>query len=501
MTTKNRSTLRALWVQVHLWLGLTLGVIGALLGLSGSILVYDDVVDAWLNPARYAVSGTQVALPLAEYAQRAEQAAGSGARAGNLRLPDLEGGPVVAFVRARGDTGGFRRVYLDPPTGRVLDAGTGNNFVGWLHNFHESLTLREFYGREIVGTVGIAMLISSLSGIYLWWPAGGVRRSALGFRRGFALHRNLHYTFGIWGVVVLAMLSFTGIFLGFPDAGRAVVAAFSATSPSPRGIQSAEGAGRGIAPDDAAAIALQRYPDATVIGLGLPTGPRGAYRVNLREAGDTTSRSGTVVFIDARSQAILYKADRSTRPAGDTFLLWQRILHEGGAFGEIGRFVVFLGGLLPPLFVVTGLHHVDTHAQAARRRVGIANRSGVEGLGSRLRALLAGEHALQPHDERVAPCLGQIDHALEIRQSAVIRIGHLARTRPGRHVQEEPQVPLESAWPQFGQHAQIRLVHGEDPLESSEVLGHHLACAQARDVIAAVARRGDCAMIGGSPTW
>ncbi|MEO8752238.1 MAG: PepSY-associated TM helix domain-containing protein, partial [Casimicrobiaceae bacterium] len=304
---KAKMGLRGLRVQIHLWLGLTLGVIGALLGLSGSILVYDDVVDTWLNPQRHALSGPQAALPLSQYAQRAEQALANGARAANIRLPDLEGGPVVVFVRARGDTGGLQRIYLDPPTGRVLDAGTGNDFVAWLHNFHESLTLREYKGREIVGIVGIAMLISSLSGIYLWWPAGGVRRGTLGFRRSFALHRNLHYTFGIWGVIVLAMLSFTGIFLGFPEAGRAVMAAFGTVSPSPRGIQSPEGTGPAIGPDDAAAIARQRYPDAKVIGLGFPAGPRGVYRVNLRESGDTTSRAATVMFIDPRSQAIRHQ--------------------------------------------------------------------------------------------------------------------------------------------------------------------------------------------------
>ncbi len=355
MKSTRRPNLRRAWVQIHLWLGLTLGVVGALLGVSGSILVYDHDLDAWLNPQRYAISGPQIALSLSDYAQRTEQALGNGARTTGIRLPDREQGPVMVFARARPDAGPFQRVYLDPPTGRVLDTATGRDFLGWLHSFHESLTLREYHGREIVGVVGIAMLISSLSGIYLWWPAGGLRRSAFGFRRGFALHRNLHYTFGIWGVIVLAMLSFTGIFLGFPDAGRAVVAAFSTVSASPRGLQSSDHGGRAIGPDAAATVARALYPDATVIGLNFPAGPRGVYRVGLREAGDTTSRSGTAVFIDPRSQAIVQRTDRATRSRGDTFLLWQRILHEGGAFGGAGRFVTFLGGLMPPLLVVTGL--------------------------------------------------------------------------------------------------------------------------------------------------
>jgi uncharacterized iron-regulated membrane protein len=62
-----------------------------------------------------------------------------------------------------------------------------------------------------------------------------------------------------------------------------------------------------------------------------------------------------VIFIDPRTRAILYRADRSTRTAGDTFVHWQRIVHEGGALGVPGRVVTFLGGVLPPLLMVTGL--------------------------------------------------------------------------------------------------------------------------------------------------
>jgi len=343
--------LRNAWVQLHLWLGLTLGVIGALLGLSGCVLVYDHAVDAYLHPSRYAISGAQVALPIAEYAQRAEAALG-GARVLSLRFAERQAEPVVAIMR--GD-GGMQRVYLDPPTARVLDIGSRSDLVAWLHQFHESLNLRDFGGRSIVGVVGIAMLVSALSGIYLWWPANGLRRTGLGFRRGLALHRNLHYTIGIAGVVLLAMLSFTGILLGFPDAGRALVAAMAKVSAAPRGLQSAEGAGGGIGPDDAAAIALAAYADATVTSVGFPAGPRGVYRVSLREREDTEARPGTVLFIDPRTRFVIARNDRSTRGGGDTFLAWQRMLHEGSVFGGGGRFLVFLGGLMPAVLVVTGL--------------------------------------------------------------------------------------------------------------------------------------------------
>ncbi len=377
MTTEKPFRLRAFWFQVHLWLGLTLGVVGVLIGLSGSILVYDHEIDAQLNPQRYAISDPRIGLPYAEYARRAEAALEGRARVTGIRLPDLDPGPVMVLARAKADAGPFLRVYLDPATGAVLDTASGRDWLGWLHSFHESLTLREWKGREIVGVVGIAMLISSLSGIYLWWPAGRIRVRAVGFRRGFALHRNLHYTFGIWGALVLATLSFTGLFLAYQDAGRAVVAKFGTVSPSPRGLQSTSSGGDRIALDEAVAIAQQRVGNAAVIGVGLPAGPRGVYRVNLREAGDTSARSTTVVFIDPRSRAILQAVDRTTRGGGDTFLSWQRMLHEGSAFGTFWRFLVFLGGLLPALMMITGLMMwLRRHRRPSRAASPVAATSG-----------------------------------------------------------------------------------------------------------------------------
>jgi uncharacterized iron-regulated membrane protein len=355
MRTSNFRAARGVWLRLHLWLGLSLGVIGAVLGLSGCILLYDSEIDAWLHRQRYAISGSHIGLLLSEYARRAAESRRPRLRPTAIRLPDLEAGPVVVLAREAGDTGALQRVYLDPPSGRVLDIALPGDFIGRIHRFHESLTLRDYHGREVVGAVGIAMFVSSLTGIYLWWPGRRMRRAALGFRRGRTLSRNLHYTCGIWGVVVLATLSFTGIVLAYPDAGRAAVAAFATISTPPRSVEASEMSGRAIEIDEAVAIATKLYSRATVIGVGMPVGARGIYRVNIREAADTASRSGTVVYIDPRSGKVQLRVDRGTRTSGDTLLLWNRIVHEGRAFGATGRAVTFVGGLLPPTLMVTGL--------------------------------------------------------------------------------------------------------------------------------------------------
>ena len=89
---RNEPGLRACWVQIHLWLGLTLGVLGMLIGISGSLLVFDHDIDAVFNPNRYAVSGPQVALPFSDYLTNAAQALEGKATPAFLRMPETRRG-------------------------------------------------------------------------------------------------------------------------------------------------------------------------------------------------------------------------------------------------------------------------------------------------------------------------------------------------------------------------------------------------------------------------
>src|ERR1700742_2833417 len=59
---------------IHMWVGLILGVLLAALGLSGSVLVYDDVIGKLLQPPPFAQTQGQ-SLPVAMLASAAREAA------------------------------------------------------------------------------------------------------------------------------------------------------------------------------------------------------------------------------------------------------------------------------------------------------------------------------------------------------------------------------------------------------------------------------------------
>ena len=79
------------------------------------------------------------------------------------------------------------------------------------------------------------MLVLSLTGIYLWWPRNAGFLRGLRWSRGPALSFNLHHLFGFWISIPLAVVSVTGIYLGFPQQGRELLSSVAPMTPQQRG--------------------------------------------------------------------------------------------------------------------------------------------------------------------------------------------------------------------------------------------------------------------------
>ncbi|MEI9927189.1 MAG: PepSY-associated TM helix domain-containing protein [Sphingomonas sp.] len=166
----SKIALRKAWFQVHKWIGLTLAVLIIPLSLTGSALVWDEPIQRMLHPELQA-SGP-AALPATAYVDAARAALRSGEIVSRLDMP---GGEAVTVTAIRAGKGMPQRatVYLDPANARVLGVErSGAGIFRVFHNLHGQL-LVPGVGRAIVGWIGVAMLLSSLTGLWLWWPLSG----------------------------------------------------------------------------------------------------------------------------------------------------------------------------------------------------------------------------------------------------------------------------------------------------------------------------------------
>jgi len=96
-------------------------------------------------------------------------------------------------------------------------------------------------------------------------------------------------------------------------------------------------------------------PDLKLLSLFLPQRADQPYRLSYAIPGEGSPFFNTTVFIDPWAAKVIEVRDPRSYSAGDTFAVYQRPLHYGLGWGPIWQFLVFLSGLLPLLFSITGI--------------------------------------------------------------------------------------------------------------------------------------------------
>lgn len=357
----NQRKLRALTHTVHKWVGLTLGLLFALLGLTGSLLVFYPELDLAFNPQRAASRPATITAyaPIVETLRLSEPA-----RPGTWRieLPTADNAPINARYYKPAETA--HRAFapliitLDPATLRVTSQRFwGNDVFTWLYNLHYSLLLEED-GKILLGIASLPLILLLISGLYLWWPAPGKWIGALSIKSGAAWKRriyDLHAKPGVYSLLLVGTLTTTGLLLVVPGWFTPGIERLSPLAHMYHGNGQSTPQAPQITADEAVRIALQRFPAAKVRWIHTPAPDQGFWRIQMRQAGEPNRRfPRTNVWIDASTGNILAIRDPQQNSAGDTLMDWLHPLHNGEAFGLPGRIVAFACGLLPLLALVTG---------------------------------------------------------------------------------------------------------------------------------------------------
>ncbi len=354
----NKLAWRRAWFQIHKWIGLILAVLIIPISISGAALVWHDQLDRLVNPARFATSGVTLLAPDA-YVVAARAVLKPRDRVSQLAMPE-HGGPVTLSAapapnpgaRPQGGPPPRTNVYLDPPTARVLDvASNRGGVVRFLHVLHGSLQVPGI-GRSIVGWIGVAMMVSCFTGLWLWWPTVGKWVRGLRWRRHRNTDTNLHYLMGFWVALPLFILSLTGAWISFP----AFFASLVGQGGAPRGgpdraammrAQPLAAPARSVTAIIAGATPLAG--GATIRSIAWPTDKSADWTVTFTGEGGPL----TVKVADDTGTATPATA-ASVRPQGGVARLMRRI-HDGDGMGIVWQVVIFIGGVLPAVLAVTGI--------------------------------------------------------------------------------------------------------------------------------------------------
>jgi uncharacterized iron-regulated membrane protein len=210
--------LRRAAFQVHLWIGLALGLYIVMLSLTGSALVFRREMDAAFR------------TPVPEFRENAtvmttEQiTARANALYPGYTITFVSDGvrrrnPVILVSMKKGDEEKER--LFNPYTGEDI----GDSFpwksraLLWLVNLHDEL-LFDRTGRWWNGLLSGVVTILCLTGAVVWWPGSMRWKRAMsvkwsgGWRR---MNFDLHSAMGFWMFALMLVWAISGLYLGIPD--------------------------------------------------------------------------------------------------------------------------------------------------------------------------------------------------------------------------------------------------------------------------------------------
>lgn len=380
---RRRDVARKVFLQVHRTIGLFVGAVFVLVGLSGAVLAFREDVDELLNasimrvdpPAQAPYRSPDEILGAALAAMPAD------GKAERLTMPRHPGSAAAITYMVETDDleTDVYQLFVDPYTAKVkgqrLYQHRGSTFsqplIPFLMTFHWTLLLG-VNNAYVLGSLAILVVISILVGLYLWFPLNGDWRLGLKIKWGASAERlvfDIHRSVGIYCAAILLVMLSTGIAMIFKPATRSVTTMFSPVRPKPDFGKSKPLPGQSpIGVAAAVAAADKIFPDGRLHWILLPSSPGGVYVVGKQSDGEPNrTKTSRNVGVDQYSGRVLQVQDREGFTAGERFLEWLFPLHSGEAFGALGRSIVLLIGLTPLTLYVTGFLRWR-HKRRAHRR-------------------------------------------------------------------------------------------------------------------------------------
>jgi uncharacterized iron-regulated membrane protein len=364
LTAPRKTTFRRWLFQIHLWLGLILGPIIGIVGLTGAIIVFRYELNRVTTPGTAYVEPGETPLTIDEIVTRVHKA-----RPGDtLRQAGWgEVGPGNAWnFRSQSPDGHRIHTYVNQYTGAItgMDDYQGK-WMQWFFDLHAQLLAGDT-GEFINGFIGLTAVLLSVTGLVIWWP--GLAHWTFGFRylRGASWKRqnyDLHKVVGFYSSAALAVVSFTGAYFAFPDLynrGAELLTGTKVTVGAPKA--DTDWRSRQVSLEAFIKAAEQAQPGARAISFAFPQKAGDPVTVRTKEEKDWHRIGLNYVYLEPADARIIRSDRFSDVTLGTKAILFVYPLHFGRFGGRLSpsafygvMLVYVILGLAPFALMVTGL--------------------------------------------------------------------------------------------------------------------------------------------------
>lgn len=375
--------------RIHLYLGLTAGLVITISCLTGALLVFEKELTEAFNHNRYYVQPEKERLPLDKIAEMVkQQVPGAGiariqvyadpSRSLAVQLEEgKKGGKKEAkgeAPRAEGKKGEKpadkkgeapkkakgRTAFVNPYTGKVIELYSyQQTFYYQIFSLHRWLLAGDT-GKMITGASTLIFFFILITGIILWWPkTRKILQQRLkvkwdgGWKR---LNHDMHVVLGFYVSIFLFVTVFTGLTWSYEWFSKGLYAVLG-TSP-----KAAEAPVSAVAPEitgkvsyeAALAQVKQQVPDAQYYAVAMPKDSAAAVQVTLLPASALHEGATTSYYLDQYNGQVLQSQTFSEKNLGQKVRSTIKPLHTGAIFGLPSKIFALLLALLGATFPTTG---------------------------------------------------------------------------------------------------------------------------------------------------
>lgn len=338
--------MRKVLFNLHLYGALIVGLFVVLIGVTGSIMVFEEGLDRLFHPQFFKVRPQGEPLPVGSLFTAAAKAY-PGQKIGSMRLPRDADDSASFNIR------GPRQIFLNPYSGKVLGERNPKTVLTTIHQLHLRLNMGET-GASIVAGVTAVLLFLVASGVYLWWPQ---KRLTIKWNAAtsWRLYFDLHNVVGVYAALFLFILGCTGFVIHYDNDLEQYLHKRAGTTRINRNIPSVPRNGVSpISPNRALQSALAELPGTKALFLNLPPNPKASYLIALHYPEDLTPGGRSWATVDQYSGIVVGFQSSRTVAMGTRAIILNRAIHTGDIFGTVSKIVMCLSGLMLITQAITG---------------------------------------------------------------------------------------------------------------------------------------------------
>ncbi|WP_432770910.1 MAG: PepSY domain-containing protein [Sphingopyxis sp.] len=293
---------------LHRWTGGLIGLVLALLGLSGTILLYEHL---WIGVPG---SGDPLRGDLATVAATTERLMATPGAQGIIYADDRFGLHQLRFAEGAG-------AYASQ-SGDIVTRWTSQweRPELWIFDFHHHLFAGDS-GEWVIGVAGLSGLFFVISGAILWWRTRRTFQLRLWPKRmsrpSIVMH---HRDLGIVVAPLLLISIVTGTMMIFRPFALGVVVPFGPVAETAKALEPPKYSGGPLTetPDYTAMLteAHRRFPAAEFRILSLPRKANDPISLRMKQPAEWLPNGRTTLWFDAATGAVLASRDALAMPGG-----------------------------------------------------------------------------------------------------------------------------------------------------------------------------------------